>query len=211
MCSSDLDCSSSMLLPEDDYLVKKNLEFIDSNYDWRSDSRRFHDLAGLWDDRWASMLDDDGKTPAARVSLEGMKFCLMVLVCRYGLTSGTRNMKGELQAVSWKDACESASFLLAITVLAGLGSIAGGLNCIPWTDVIKNAQNIDREGRENPADLKNHGEREGIEGFRKRLAATMLVDDLKKATKLAAAFETQTRKSMANFRRNDHLQKWFPD
>lgn len=197
--------------------------------------RDFAELQGFYHDAWQGMLCVKGREaaayrlklesgsiqPAARMAGRGLKFCLIILLFRYGSVSArVGNEAGRMvqQCVTWDEALEASSFLLALSVLAHAGRFKGKLGYIPWPEVVVRAEERRQEINKgddpfiktDPGDVRGLQSRESIEGFKQRLAATLADGEWGAVKKLAAAFLTQGKRTADKWAKDECIYQWFP-
>lgn len=170
------------------------------------------DLCRLWRQAWSGMLDEQSETPKPRrrSATRGMKFCLIVLVLRYGLASGRlKNGSARIYpdgqererkvdaGVSLQEVSEAASLLLAVSVLSRKGEITSVSN-VPWARVDNLALIMKSPAGKRIADEKRIDgledfERDGVglAGFKKLLRTTMPLMEWRKVSPLAATYGRQ--------------------
>lgn len=183
------------------------------------------ELDRLWGQSWAALTVPDsggvGIVPQARWAGRGLKLCLLVNVLRYGVHTGTPPMGGLHELVKWADAVDAASLHLALSIFWTIGN---GKNSefnppvISWEGVQEAAASKEAccgSGLTDLKELREHAPGEGIEGFRKRLRATMDEDSFRRVSLLAADFEKQGMKcgksSLGGWRKKSGISNWFAD
>jgi len=196
--------------------------------------RAFADLQDLYAAAWKGMIERDiepatwslmlesGSIPsAARQAGRGMEFCLMILLFRYGRCSArVRAVEGRTLAecVTWEEAREASSFLLAISVLNTAKRFNEAPRRVPWPEVLNRAKEREKaiiNGHDSfiktdLSDVRETPPREGIEGFKKLLAATLGDGEWGAVKKLAAAFEMQGRRTIDDWAKRERIDNWFP-
>lgn len=179
-------------------------------------------LKQIWESTWRGMVavDEGGGSmrPAPRQALRGLKFCLLYHVLRCGLHDGTPPTGNTHRLVKWTEAQEAASFLLALSVLPQIELDAEyELQSIPWLEVkgaaaVRLAAAKLAVGAAAPTDLgdfEDHARSEGINGYRKRLRASMDETSFKRITVLANGFEKQGKRGLVKWRDSQNLSRWF--
>lgn len=177
-------------------------------------------LVERFSETWAGMVSLDGKgaiIPASRKSAQGLKFCLLVNVLRYGVQDGTPPVEGRHGLAKWRDAVDAASLLLALSLLSQrLPGAEYEFAHVPWRCVKESAASKLGAMAGSITDLdelRGHAPGEGMEGFRKRLRACMDEVSFKRITGPAAAFERQGAKGgsrgLVKWRNKELLSNWF--
>ena len=172
------------------------------------------DLDRLWEDSWISLVTpaQNGGPPIPRLrqSTRGLKFCLLALVLRLGVFDGSSSATGQNRLVAWGDAVDAASLQLALSIFWTIENSADFNPPVPpWKDIGHLAATKLSPSTENPKELKGHAEYEGIEGYRKRLRATMDEAAFRRVASLAAEFERQGSSGLEKWRNDSFLAKWF--
>jgi len=172
-------------------------------------------LVKRFSDTWAGMVSMDGKgkvIPASRRAAQGLKFCLLLNVLRYGVQDGAPPLEGRHGLVKWGAAVDAASLLLALSLLSQ--RIPGAeyeFAHIPWGDVKVSAAlrlGAMAGGLTDLDDLRGHAPGEGMEGFRKRLRASMDEDSFRRVLALALKFEVGSS-ALVKWRNKALLSNWF--
>ena len=191
------------------------------------------DLCRLWRQAWSGMLDEKSETPKPRqgAATRGMRFCLIVLVLRYGITSGRLKYGGmriypDGKEREWKidvglsmrEASEAASLLLAVTVLSQEDEITSVSN-VPWAEVENLAAlmrspagKLAAAKAKEKIDALEDFERDGIglAGFRK-LLRTLHPKEWRKVSPLADTYHKQARAGeFDQWMIDEGLGNWFP-
>jgi len=174
------------------------------------------ELDRLWDTSWIAISkprpSGTGRIPVGRNAARGLKFCLVTLVLRLGIFDGSEPMNGEHKFVKWGDAIEASSLLLALSIYwtIGNGQDADFNPPVPTWSAVKSAASVKiRSAAGDLMDLKGHAEHEGIEGFRKRLRASLNDSAFRSVAGLAAEFERQGSSGLVKWRNESLLSNWF--
>lgn len=171
----------------------------------------FNKVEELWESRWDSvpMLDEKGRLkPGSKMVFDGMRFCLMILVLRYGVGSGRGGR------VTWKDATEAASLFLACTMLERNKGVTRWMEALTWHDVRNYGAGLARRGIEGGGKLKELPDMEGIDGLWARLCVTMETEkrdeEWERVKKLAAEYEAHGKGAALNrWAKAENLGNWF--
>lgn len=187
------------------------------------------DLCRLWRSTWEGMVDRKSSTPrpGARSAKRGMKFCLIVLVLRYGLASGRvmnirkrtlpedREVERAIDTgLSLQEASEAASLLLALSALARTGEVKS-VSGISFAAADKEAMTMGSADwqpspgtdRTNLADFKKKGV--GLAGFKKLLRVGTRTE-WQKVVGLATAYHEQSGRDFDKWMKGERLEIWFP-
>jgi len=164
----------------------------------------------LWRKAWdgIAVVENEGAVvPAPRKAAVGLKFCLVVLVLKYGLGEIS---EGRVHPVARGDALDGAALLLALSVLCRRNKISPP-DPIPWFRISELA---DLKLRSNSGtdlgELRNHSRAETITGFVKRLRATMPDPQVGDVRTLAAEFGKSGKSSWDTWFAREKLHGWFP-
>lgn len=172
----------------------------------------FGELQKLWDKRWRLMpMLEAGRLKKSKDKQPflGMRFCLIVLCLQHGLISGRGGR------ITWPEAKDSASLLLAATTLINDGRVPGGILRVPWSEIVRKA--IEQRGKisksEIVGDLQDYPDElpksEGMEGLRYRLAVT-LEESWPEVRSLAAAYCSHGESRAFNdWMKREGLDLWF--
>lgn len=181
------------------------------------------ELFRLWEKSWAALTKPDssgrGFVPQGRHAGRGLKFCLLINVLRYGLRTGSPPVDGLHNLAKWENAVDAASLHLALSILwtKGHGECAEfNPPILPWDGVKESAAGkLAKMGGvlTDIDELRGHAPGEGIEGFRKRLRATMDEESFRRVSRLAADFKKQGAtggsSSLSKWRKESLLSNWF--
>jgi len=174
------------------------------------------ELDQIWEKSWASLLMPRQKgsppSPQKRQAARGLKLCLLTLVLRLGVFDGAGAFDGRRRLVTWADAVDAASLQLALSVF---WTMENGENAdfnppvLPWDEIKGMAAKKLSSSTENPRELKGHAAQEGMEGYRKRLRASMDATAFRRVALLAAEFERQGLSGLDKWRKESLLDRWF--
>ena len=173
------------------------------------------ELDMLWENAWKSLLRPSGSgmtpTPQKRQSSRGLKLSLLSLVLRLGVFTGDPPQGARHRLVHWGDAVDAAALHLALSVLHQESDDDFVPPCMSWGEVKERASEklSSFGGVENPKELRGHADSEGIEGYRKRLRATMSEAAFRRVASLAAEFERQCVSGLEKWRNDSCLLRWF--
>jgi len=171
-------------------------------------------LDQLWENAWNALLrhsESDGPPkPQGRQASRGLKFCLLILVLRLGVFEGVAPNNGRHSLVRWSVAVDAASLQLALSLYWQVTrDEAFKPPVLLWPDVKRMAAKKFSPSMESLGELKGHAESEGIDGYRKRLRATMDEPAFRKVAALAAEFERKGFSGLDKWRQDSGVSQWF--
>jgi hypothetical protein len=165
----------------------------------------------LWEERWEKMpmLEGGRLKPRDKQPFWGMRFCLIVLCLQHGPLSGRGGR------ITWLEAKDSASLLLAATALINCKRVPSEILRVPWSEIVEKSikqrekiSNGDVAGDlgDYPDDLPKS---EGMEGLRYRLAVT-LGKSWPELRSLAAAYSSHGEsRALNDWMKRARLDLWF--